>query len=347
MADLSSSEVPTHYRSLSILFGYLSLIVVLLFTVCKTIHARYQARQKKNDWATGQRRVQFFLFSLLAALSIGTTWFYMIAFFFHSYDTWARSSGGLVYSSMDLSVITRMGLWLKNTYLFQEAWEAVSEDLGRFWWSGQIFGWTIGWGLFIGITGRRYRIPRVWVYMLLAQCVSVSFAANLFFATIAVSERPNEKDSSFTWSPSLVYELLPVVLSLVDAVAVPIFAYQKDFMFILLVPHFLTFVPGLLGPRDSFRATRVQGEKTTRRYAVFLTWIAATSVATQAYFSFLLLQDFGPDVSYGEVVQQLWDTIYAHPACSSVSWDVIMCTVSAFFWALVHGFKKSQMLGGQ
>jgi hypothetical protein len=186
--------------------------------------------------------------------------------------------------------------------------------------------------------------------MLIAQAVSVSFAANLFFAAITVSQRPDEKHQLFAWSPALVYEVIPIVLSLLDTIAVPIFAYQKRFMIILLAPHALVFIPCILHPRNSVSksaATKAQGEQTTKRYALFIYWVAAASVVMQAYFTVLMLQDMGPGLSYGEIARRLLDTIYAHPACSSVSWDVIFCTVSGFAWALVHNFEPSPMLGGR
>ncbi|KAJ5591700.1 uncharacterized protein N7459_002069 [Penicillium hispanicum] len=368
MADLKTlGDPPIHYRSLAFFFGYLSIATGLILSIIRVINVRYHARQKQNDWNGPQRRKQFYLFAILAALSLGFTWFHMISLFVWSYKNWASSPNGLLYSSIDMPTVTRMGLWLKNTYVFQEAWETVSENPTRFWWSGQIFGWTIGWSIFLGITGRfgtaleemlrgeinscrRYRIPHVWVYMLVAQAVSVSFAANLFFAAITVSQRPNEKHDIFAWSPSLVYELVPVVLSLLDTVAVPIFAYEKKFMLVLLAPHALVFIPCVLRPRSSASkgaATKVQGEQTTKRYASFLYWIAAASVVLQAYFTVLMLLDMGPDVPYGEVAQRLLDTVYVHPACSSVSWDVIWCTVSGFAWAVVHGFDSRGMLGGR
>ncbi|KAJ6099732.1 hypothetical protein N7467_001267 [Penicillium canescens] len=351
MADLNSlGNPPIHYRSLALFFGYLSIATGLILSIIRVINVRYHARQKQNDWNGPQRRKQFYLFAILAALSLGFTWFYMISLFVWSYKNWASSPDGLLYSSIDMHTVTRMGLWLKKTYVFQEAWETVSENPTRFWWSGQIFGWTIGWSIFLGITGRRYRIPHVWVYMLVAQAVGVSVAANLFFAAITVSQRPNEKHDTFAWSPSLVYELVPVVLSLLDTVAVPIFAYEKKFMLVLLAPHALVFIPCVLRPRSSASkgaATKAQGEQTTKRYALFIYWIAAASVVLQAYFTVLMLLDIGPDVSYGEVTQRLLDTVYVHPACSSVSWDVIWCTVSGFAWAVVHGFEARRMLGGR
>ncbi|KAL4863230.1 hypothetical protein BDV12DRAFT_30721 [Aspergillus spectabilis] len=336
------------YRSLFLFFGYLSLISFLSLVCCRTIYARYHARQKRNDWATPHRRSQFLLFAVLAALSLGSTWYYMINLFIYSYKQWATSPEGRLYSVTETPLLTRMGLWLRRTYIFQEAWETVAETPARFWWSGQIFGWTIGWSLFLGLTGRRYHIPYVWVYMLVAQAVSVSFAANLFFAAITVSRQPNKKDIAFAWCPPLLYELLPVAISLLDTLAVPIFAYQKRFMLILLAPHFLVFIPCILRPRSSSVAPKkAQIGYAARRYTVFVQWIAAVSVALQVYLTILVLRDFGSDISYSEVARQLLETVYAHPACSSVSWDVIMCTVSAFAWALVHGFDTSQMLGGK
>ncbi|KAI9374444.1 hypothetical protein BJX61DRAFT_301937 [Aspergillus egyptiacus] len=351
MADLNAlGSPPIHYRSLSLFFGYLSIATGLILSIIRVINDRYHARQKQNDWSGPQRRKLFYLFAILAGLSLGFTWFHMISLFVWSYRNWASSPNGLLYSSMDMPTVTRMGLWLNNTYVFQEAWETVSANPTRFWWSGQIFGWTIGWSIFLGITGRRYRIPHVWVYMLVAQAVSVSFAMNLFFAAITVSPRPNEKHAIFAWSPPLVYELVPVLLSLLDTVAVPIFAYEKKFMLVLLAPHALVFIPCVLRPRTPSpkgAATKALGEQTTKRYALFIYWIAAASVVLQAYFTVLMLQDIGPDVSYGEVAQRLLDTVYIHPACSSVSWDVIWCTVSGFAWAVVHGFEARGMLGGQ
>ncbi|RDW72373.1 uncharacterized protein DSM5745_07545 [Aspergillus mulundensis] len=348
MADVALENPPIHYRSIFLFLFYLSLILSLAFTCCRTIYVRYQARQKNNDWATG-RRTHLWLFIFLAAMSLGSTWYYMISLFIRTYDDWAASPQGIPYAGKDTPLITRLGLWLYNTYIFQTAWETVSETPARVWWSGQIFGWTIGWSLFLGVMGRRYRIPHIWVFMLLAQAVAVSFSANLFFAAVAVSSRVDEKTLAFAWSPPLLYEAVPVALSLLDTLAVPIFAYQKEFMLILLAPHFLVFIPTLLGPgpKDSSEpTTKAQGARATRRYVVLMQWVAAASVVLQAYFTFLARRELGTELSFGEFARKLWDTVYVHPACSSVSWDAIMSAVSAFFWALVHGFDSRRMVGG-
>lgn len=153
LTDVPLEAPPIHYRSIFLFLGYLSLILSLAFSCCRTIYVRYRARQTNNDWATSQRQAHLFLFVFLAAVSLGTTWFYMISLFVRTYNNWATSPKGIPYAGEETPLITRMGLWLYNTYIFQEAWETVSEDAARVWWSGQIFWWTIGWSLFLGITG--------------------------------------------------------------------------------------------------------------------------------------------------------------------------------------------------
>lgn len=155
----------THYRSLLLFFGYLFLAIVFALACCYTIGVRYQARQKHQDWATPQRRKHFFIFAFLAALSLGMTWFHMINLFIWSYHNWKASPDGIAYSAIEMPLLVRMGLWLNKTYVFQEAWETVSVNPPRVWWSGQIFGWTIGWSLLLGLAGRSlllYTTETVW-----------------------------------------------------------------------------------------------------------------------------------------------------------------------------------------
>ena len=150
---MPESNTESQIRSLPILISYLCLAASLTLSSCQTIYCRYKARQTQNDWSTPQRRQQFFIFAALAALSLGTTWYYMFAFFAHSYRNW--ETGYLIAQNRELpqSIVSRLELWLRNTGLFREAWETVIETPARFWWSGQIFQWTTGWSLFLGVMG--------------------------------------------------------------------------------------------------------------------------------------------------------------------------------------------------
>lgn len=171
-----SSPITTTYRSLPILLSYITVCATLSLHTCRTIHARYKTRQSRNDWSstatTTNPRRHFRIFVTLAALSLAATWYYMFAFFAHSYRTWAGSqqsqtqqlllaaaagSGGGIGSVgsgvQSISTIFKLEMWLRDAKLFREAWETVIESPARFWWSGQIFLWATGWSLFLGIMG--------------------------------------------------------------------------------------------------------------------------------------------------------------------------------------------------
>lgn len=204
---------------------------------------------------------------------------------------------------------------------------------------------------------RRYGLPHVWTYMLLGQIVAISFAQNLFFATILVSKppRPNkakdgDRDSGLAWAPPLYLEVLPIVISLLSTAMVPTVAHTKYFMAILLIPHLLLFIPATLRPKRPTGAakSRIQAdeEKITRRYIVFFQVFAAICIIIQAHCTYLVLEHLGTS-SYSNLARVLLNAVYEHPDVSSVSWDVIYCTVSAIDWIAVNGGSPSRMLGGQ
>ncbi|KAJ5678525.1 uncharacterized protein N7477_004158 [Penicillium maclennaniae] len=360
MSELHADAPRLTYRSLPILVSYITLAAALALNACRAIHKRYQAREKANDWASPARRAHFFIFAVLAILSLGATWFYMFAFFAHSYRNWEETRGVSDLQGAEVSILFKLELWLQNAKLFREAWETVIETPARFWWSGQIFLWTTGWSVFLGIMARRYRISHAWAYMLLGQIVAISFAQNLFFATILVSKEPTpakqdeEKEPSegFSWSPPLYSEILPVAISLLSTVAVPMVAHTKYFMATLLIPHLLLFVPAILRPSRSEKnrvATKTRSraqdaDNTTRRYIVFFQLLAAICVLLQAH-STLQVLEHAEAGEYRTLTRVLFAAIYEHPAVSSVSWDVIFCTVTAMAWFSVNGGDPKRMLG--
>lgn len=199
--------------------------------------------------------------------------------------------------------------------------------------------------------------------MLLGQIVAISFAQNLFFATILVSRQPRPTDSTkenkkyaqdpvVAWSPPLYAEVLPVAISLISTVMVPTVAHTKYFMLILLVPHLLLFVPTILRPSLSSSsgtpARKHSEEATLQRYVKFFQWYTMACVAIQAHSTFLVLQDNRVDFSIESLrvlAQSLPSVVYEHPAVSSVSWDVIYCTITSVAWIVVNGRNPKRMLG--
>ena len=183
--------------------------------------------------------------------------------------------------------------------------------------------------------------------MLLGQIVAISFAQNLFFATVLVSTWPESETKGREWAPPLVLEIVPVALSLLSTALVPSVAHNRYFMLILLIPHLLLFVPAILRPDLSSRNT---GENTvTRRYTTFFQWFLLSCVIVQGYSTYSALQSItqsSPRTSSLDTLSRtLLRAFIEHPAASSVSWDVVCCTIGVVTWATVHGCNWSRMLG--
>lgn len=141
------------HRSLSILVIYLSTCAGLAGFLCLNVYRRYKLRQHQPAWQARYSR-QFALFLILAALSLAVTWYHMFSFFAHSYHAWEAARPDAQRATIAAEpFLSRCELWLRDTKLFREAWESVSESAERSWWSGQIFLWTAGWSLFLGVMG--------------------------------------------------------------------------------------------------------------------------------------------------------------------------------------------------
>lgn len=104
--------------------------------------------------SAAQLRRRIVIFSVLAGVSLGTTWYYMFAFFAHSYRDWAASA-----SAASRGVITaggeglQLGAWLRDTSLFSLAWGSAMASDARVWWTQQIFGFCAVWSLVVGTEG--------------------------------------------------------------------------------------------------------------------------------------------------------------------------------------------------
>lgn len=174
--------------------------------------------------------------------------------------------------------------------------------------------------------------------MLLGQIVAISFAQNLFFATVLVSNPSTTRGAKTSWTPPAILELAPVVISFLSAAAIPFVANTPYFMPVLAVPHLLLFIPGLLSPRNLPQGWGTYISQPLRRYATFYKWLLTVGVAIQAHSTYIVVMD-EPGLLGGSVVdlgQRLVDTMFEHPAVSSVGWDVVCCSLSWVTWVFLH-----------
>lgn len=282
-------------RPLAILAGYLLLCLSLTALILRSLPLR-----------RGHRLLP--IFAILAVASLCTTWYYMIRFFQHSYISWGSaqspSSGAVTLGSINL--------WLSDVPLFRVAWETVVNSPTRWFWSQQIFLATVGWSMLLAHEGRARNVPHLWAYMLLGQVVAISFAMNLFFIAMLLHPR----------SPSAVaaavrdgkWQLLSalVAASYAFIYSTPEMVGTKRFLQVVLVPHGLLLLPCVFGGMAG-------GGKLP--YAI-------NGIASIVFRAKVLYQ-VGVDAT---LPGRLWRELNAHPAVSSVGWDVIMVITSVVVW---------------
>jgi hypothetical protein len=175
------------------------------------------------------------------------------------------------------------------------------------------------------IPGRTYRVKHIWVYMLLGQVVAISVASNLFYYAIATSVPPKSKQVSRTTSVSPVL-WLSILVSL-GTVAYSPYSTESTFLPNLLVMHALLVLPLVLSAHP-WKAGNMK-VKTLRR-VIALAALAMHLKATATAFSAL------PSHSrtLSGLLRAVVDTLYYHPAQSSIGWDVVWTSVSFLVWTL-------------
>lgn len=325
----------SNLRPLSIFSGYMLAAAVLTASCARIIH-RGLSRPQQRPWP---RRTQaVVLFSVLAALSLSTTWYHMFRFFERSYVEWRATPAGLAFDDGTV----HLGPWLRDTKLFRQAWATVLDSPSRAWWSLQIFGFCANWSVMLAEQQRARGIPRLWLFMLLAQIVAVSFASNLFFLAVAAYAEDGgdaaskdkakgtkgtkgtkgSKDAAENPCPSMWYDVI-IAVSGALGIASHSAVDEPYFLPLLLVPHILGFAPLLLN-----RVITARAGSASLGWPRLATYITSAAVLL-AWASLGLAAEEGRRPIW-------WHLLYDHPAVSSVGWDVVCSTVSYGAWYLLH-----------
>ena len=150
-AEMFSNLTYQQVRSLGIFIAYnttCTLVALRCIAIITNEWRKSHGRPSSSARASIQHRMR--LFGVFAVLSVASTWYYMIAFYFRSYRDWDESQR---QDFLPQAAIGKMASWLEGTRLFEQAWAAVVETEPRLWWSSQIFSFCAGWSVLLGIEG--------------------------------------------------------------------------------------------------------------------------------------------------------------------------------------------------
>jgi hypothetical protein len=184
--------------------------------------------------------------------------------------------------------------------------------------------------------------------MLLGQLVAISVASNLFYlavllhAPLAASSSPSWDSKQAHHSP-VITVWLPILFSLRTIYETPAASGTNHFLPNLLIMHALLIIPLVV--------------KTTSS-SPFSTWsstkhLYAATVAVSFYIRARTVlplvstagPPFIPSIDHiKKLADSLIETLYLHPAQSSIGFDVVWTTISFLTWCLLEPHTKKGVL---
>jgi putative flippase GtrA len=149
----------SNVRPIAIFTSYILLCLALTIFILRTLYLKSTLKPSFSTTSKQQTRYvssaqivkHVKLFAAFAILSLGTTWYYMLCFFSLSYRSWAFTHVAALGGDRQ-----QLGLWLKETQLFKEAWGTAVATPARFWWTQQVFLFSAAWSMFLGREGTNF-----------------------------------------------------------------------------------------------------------------------------------------------------------------------------------------------
>ncbi|KAI9838094.1 MAG: hypothetical protein M1819_006250 [Sarea resinae] len=368
--DLSNSNLRAYFTLGSVVISSATLVSLVLYSTAKAFTSlppsqgtRFRESHRKNHVA---------IFAALAVTSLSFSLYNKIRFFVESYKNWAYERGesiprgvwgkGGVYGGED-AVGMQLGRWIHDTKFGEEFWETNIEGARGFWWTQQVFLGTVAWGVFLSVEGRRRQIPHLWAYALLAQCLSLPFAQNLFYLAILfhpVSTEANRTPKAPTaskWTPSTTtLQLMTLIPTYANIFLLPFASNTPSFSVVLFLCRALPFLsllyPYIISPSTSQFNTSTLSK--TISCVSLLLHLKSTLFGLTAPLPSEHHLDFLPDALTPQRYQQHHSTASAasqllsapsqNTALRTLAHDVLLATISLVLWAGLRGLDPVAML---
>ena len=190
--------------------------------------------------------------------------------------------------------------------------------------------------------------------MLLGQIVAISFAMNLSFLAMLLwkpeigdkrrvqYERGERYPARTSYIFFSTYTLYIAVLGATFASIfyIPSFVGTSSFLPLLTVPHILLFLPVMIPQHWRQIDLTPEGQPQTANGVMNLYRLTiGPSIILFVRATYLALEEQEPGGALS-----IFKELRSHPAVSSVGWDVILCFLSATFWASIRDTNSRRML---
>jgi hypothetical protein len=220
--------------------------------------------------------------------------------------------------------------WSITSSLFQDFGKAIVATKPRYLLSSSGLWSTLAVALYMGIEGRRHKVPNLWVFFVLLEILPTSFAQTLFY--IMLCTKPQSVSASIRL---LAYWPFWYAVPLAYAYCLnsaPGYAEEGEWLIYTILAARLLLILPLVLPLRSLS----DGVPNTFKHAATLRLFVFT-VAIQ-FFTQKSIGDLGP---LDQMPAVLLHALNSHPAVQTLSYDLLHSLAAFGYWMLRREPLKS------
>ncbi|CAD0092628.1 unnamed protein product [Aureobasidium mustum] len=264
----------------------------------------------------------------LALSSFATLSYHMLNVLILSYQQWtARHSiplGALIGANR---TPIHLWQWSITSSLFQDFGEAIVATKSRYLLSSSGLWSTLAVAVYMGIEGRRCKVPNLWAFFALLEILPTSFAQTLFYIMLCTKPQPaNSNHQSLSYWP--FWYSVPLLYNYCLGKA-PEYAGEGEWLIYTILAARVLLVLPLLLPLRSLSDQAPGTSPNTFQHVATLR-LFTFSVGIQ-YLTHKRIADLGP---WEQMPSVLFEALNSHPAVQALGYDLLHSVVAFGYWML-------------
>lgn len=275
----------------------------------------------------GRPKPPLFL-AILALSSFATLSYHMLNVLILSYRQWTvRHSiplGALIGANR---TPLHLWQWSITSSLFQDFGEAIVATKPRYLLSSSGLWSTLAVAVYMGIEGRRCKVPNLWAFFALLEILPTSFAQTLFYIMLCTKPQPaNSNHQSLSYWP--FWYSVPLLYNYCLSKA-PEYAGEGEWLVCTILAARILLMLPLVLPLLSLNDQTPGTSPNTFQHVATLR-LFTFSMAVQ-YLTHKRIADLGP---LEQMPAILFEAFNSHPAVQALSYDLLHSAVAFGYWML-------------
>ncbi|KAI4723799.1 hypothetical protein E4T49_08474 [Aureobasidium sp. EXF-10728] len=316
----TTRDTPTNYPGALIFWAYIAAALTFTGIVLNTIKQSYQ----QNN---GRSKIPSIL-KILAVSSFVTLSYYMLNVLILSYQQWTTRHnvplGALIGSNR---TPLHLWQWSITSSLFQNFGEAIVATKPRYLLSSSGLWSTLAVAVYMGIEGRRCKVPNLWAFFALLEILPTSFAQTLFYIMLCTKLQPaNSNQQILSYWP--FWYSVPLLYNYCLSKAPEYAAEGEWLIYTILAARLLLVLPLVLPLRSLSHEAPGTSPNTFQHVATLR--LFTFSMAVQ-YLTHKRVGDLG---AWDQMPAVLFEALNSHPAVQTLSYDLLHSAVAFGYWML-------------